>query len=357
MSFIPMYSLLRRLLFLLPPEQAHIAVMQGLRQVHHFEIGKRWLSRRFCISHPSLQREVMGLTFPNPVGLAAGFDKNATYVELLAALGFGFIEIGTVTHRPQAGNQRPRLFRLPADEALINRMGFNNDGVIAIAARLRNIRSRLSREAQGNARLIIGGNMGKNRETPNEQALVDYGICFEALYDTVDYFVINVSSPNTPGLRDLQQRDALREIISHLQTLNQAKPVPRPLLLKIAPDLSWAELDQILDLALQFHLSGIIAANTTIRRDGLRTPAEIIERIGAGGLSGRPLFAHTLQMVNHIARQTSARLPVVASGGIFSAEDARKVMDAGASLVQLYTGMIYRGPGLIREICEALVAT
>lgn len=290
----------------------------------------------------------MGLVFPNPVGLAAGFDKNAKYVEWLAVLGFGFLEIGTVTHKPQIGNPRPRLFRLPADEALINRMGFNNDGVFAVAARLREVRSR-------NKQLIIGGNIGKNKETPNEQALIDYGICFEALYDTVDYFVINVSSPNTPGLRDLQQRDALREIVQHLQTLNQAKPVPRPLLLKIAPDLAEPDLDQLLDVAQQFQLAGIIAANTTIRREGLRTPSHVLRQIGAGGLSGRPLFPRTLQMVNYIARQTEGHLPIIASGGIFSPDDARAMIDAGASLIQLYTGFVYQGPGLVRQICEALL--
>jgi dihydroorotate dehydrogenase len=345
-----MYAPLRKLLFLFPPERAHELSMRAIKQIHQFEIGKRWLHRHFCLEHPGLQRQIMGLSFLNPVGLAAGFDKNAKYVEILASLGFGFIEIGTVTHRPQPGNRRPRLFRLPADEALINRMGFNNDGVFAVAARLRAIRSR-------NKQLIIGGNIGKNKETPNEQALIDYGICFEALYDTVDYFVINVSSPNTPGLLDLQRREALREIVQHLQTLNQAKPFPRPLLVKIAPDLSPPELDQMLDVVQQFQLAGIIAANTTIRRDGLRTPATIIQRIGEGGLSGRPLFPRTLQMVSYLARQTSGSVPIIASGGIFTADDARAVMDAGATLVQIYTGMIYRGPALIREICEALLST
>lgn len=343
-----MYASLRKLLFLFPPERAHKLAMRGLKQIHQFTIGKQWLQRHFCVVHPVLQRQVMGLSFPNPVGLAAGFDKNAQYVELLAALGFGFIEIGTVTHRPQAGNRRPRLFRLPADEALINRMGFNNDGVFAIAARLRAIRSR-------DKQLIIGGNIGKNKETPNEQALIDYGICFEALYDTVDYFVINVSSPNTPGLRDLQQRDALREIVQHLQTLNQAKPLARPLLVKIAPDLDLPEVDQILEVAQQFRLAGIIASNTSVRRDGLRTPARVLQRIGDGGLSGRPLFPRTLHMISYISRQTSGSLPIIASGGIFTTDDARAVMDAGASLVQIYTGMIYQGPTLIRQICEALL--
>ncbi|QOR74931.1 MAG: quinone-dependent dihydroorotate dehydrogenase [Thermoflavifilum sp.] len=343
-----MYASLRKLLFLFPPERAHKLAMRGLKQIHQFRIGKQWLQRHFCVVHPVLQRQVMGLSFPNPVGLAAGFDKNAQYVELLAALGFGFIEIGTVTHRPQAGNRRPRLFRLPADEALINRMGFNNDGVFAIAARLRAIRSR-------DKQLIIGGNIGKNKETPNEQALIDYGICFEALYDTVDYFVINVSSPNTPGLRDLQQRDALREIVQHLQTLNQAKPLARPLLVKIAPDLDLPEVDQILEVAQQFRLAGIIASNTSVRRDGLHTPARVLQRIGDGGLSGRPLFPRTLHMISYISRQTSGSLPIIASGGIFTADDARAVMDAGASLVQIYTGMIYQGPTLIRQICEALL--
>jgi len=298
-------------------------------------------------------KELFGLHFKNPVGLAAGFDKNALYLNELEALGFGFVEIGTVTPLPQEGNEKPRLFRLPKDKALINRMGFNNHGVKAVAARLRQWRID-SRLTTHDSRLIIGGNIGKNKITPNEEAWRDYEICFKELFDCVDYFVVNVSSPNTPGLRALQEKDSLRKILSHLQTINRQQTLPKPLLLKIAPDLTQDQVDDVIDLAMEIKLDGLVAANTTISREQLVTPAENLSAIGAGGLSGQPLAVRSTELVQYIYGKTNGRLPVIASGGIFTGEDAREKINAGAALVQVWTGFIYEGPGIVRQICKAL---
>ncbi|RMH95922.1 MAG: quinone-dependent dihydroorotate dehydrogenase, partial [Calditrichaeota bacterium] len=292
-----------------------------------------------------LRREVFGLSFPNPVGLAAGFDKNARVYRQMGRLGFGFVEIGTVTPRPQPGNPRPRLFRLPEDEALINRMGFNNEGVEAVAARLR-------RRPKG---LIIGGNIGKNKTTPNDRAVEDYEICFRKLYDQVDYFVVNVSSPNTPGLRALQEKGALRELLQHLQALNRRMSSPRPLLLKIAPDLTPGQLDDIIEVVQETGLAGVIATNTTVERRGLRTSPRKLQAIGEGGLSGRPLRERATEVIRYLHRASGGAFPIIGVGGIHSPEDALEKMEAGASLIQLYTGLIYRGPGLVGEIKRRLV--
>lgn len=320
-----------------------------------------------------LQHSLFGLHFKNPVGLAAGFDKNALYLNELDALGFGYIEIGTVTPKPQAGNEQPRLFRLPKDKALINRMGFNNDGVKVIAKRLKDWKEKQSgidRSAAGvktndvklttyNSRLIIGGNIGKNKVTPNEDAWKDYEICFRELYNYVDYFVVNVSSPNTPGLRELQEKDALRKILSHLQTINQtlagASQEPKPLLLKIAPDLSQEQIDDVIDLALEIKLDGLVATNTTIDRSGLQTPDAELSAIGAGGLSGKPITQKSTAIVQYITQKTKGQIPVIASGGIFTGTDAKEKLAAGASLVQVWTGFVYEGPGIVQQICKALV--
>jgi len=312
-------------------------------------------------------KELFGLSFKNPVGLAAGFDKNALYLNELEALGFGFVEIGTVTPLPQEGNEKPRLFRLPKDRALINRMGFNNEGVKAIAARLRLWKTKkvsgkahsplttsYSRLPAPGSRLIIGGNIGKNKMTPNEEAWRDYEICFKELFDCVDYFVVNVSSPNTPGLRALQEKDSLRKILSHLQTINQQQILPKPLLLKIAPDLTQEQVDDVIDLAMEIKLDGLVAANTTIRREQLVTPAANLSTIGAGGLSGQPLAVRSTELVQYIYGKTNGRLPVIASGGIFTGEDAKEKINAGAALVQVWTGFIYEGPIIARRICKAL---
>jgi dihydroorotate dehydrogenase len=342
-----MYTLLRKLLFQFPPESVHNMAMDSLGTANRFPPARTLLRSVFTPSRPELARNAWGLAFRNPVGLGAGFDKNARYLPSLDTLGFGFVEVGTVTPRAQPGNERPRLFRLPADRALINRMGFNNDGMDVVAARLRRWRK------QYDSTLIVGGNIGRNKDTPNEDAWKDYERCFLSLCDTVDYFVVNVSSPNTPGLRALQEKGALRQILGRVQDINQGLAIPKPLLLKIAPDLTDGQLDDIIDLAEQVQLSGLVATNTTISRDGLRTPAAGVAALGAGGLSGAPLGSRTNDVIRYI-HQRAASLPIIGSGGIFTAEDARQKLDAGAALVQVWTGFIYEGPGIVGKICKGL---
>ncbi|MFM2145967.1 MAG: hypothetical protein RL732_803, partial [Bacteroidota bacterium] len=261
------------------------------------------------------------------------------------------VEIGTVTPLPQAGNEKPRLFRLPKDKALINRMGVNNDGARAIVERLKEWKSK-NEQANPTNRLIIGGNIGKNKLTPNEEAWMDYERCFLELFDYVDYFVVNVSSPNTPGLRELQEKNSLRKILSHLQVLNQQRTVPKPLLLKIAPDLSESQLDDIVDLALEIRLDGLVATNTTISRDGLLTDAATLKQIGAGGLSGRPVRNRSTEIVRYLHHKTNGKIPIIASGGIFNRVDAKEKQEAGASLIQVWTGFIYEGPGIVKKILK-----
>jgi dihydroorotate dehydrogenase len=339
--------LAKPLLFKLDAERAHHLIFDNLKRAARIPGTTAVLRSLYNYQHPSLERELFGLKFPNPVGLAAGFDKNAVLTDELAALGFGFVEIGTVTPRSQPGNPQPRLFRLPADEALINRMGFNNDGAEAVAARLR---------LRHDRRLIIGGNIGKNKDTPNEQAGDDYVAAFKALADVVDYFVVNVSSPNTPGLRQLQDKEPLIKLLQQVQEVNQARPTPRPLLLKIAPDLTDAQLDDILDIARETKLSGLVATNTTIARpETLRTPTPAVAAYGAGGLSGRPLRARATEVIRYLHQRSQGSLPIIGAGGIHSAHDAQEKLAAGAALVQLYTGFIYEGPGLVRQINQALV--
>ncbi len=327
---------------------------------------------------------LFNITFPNRIGLGAGFDKNARYLNELEALGFGFVEIGTVTPKPQAGNDKPRLFRLPKDKALINRMGFNNDGVEVVAERLRQwsiVNSQLSIKEPGysgthspltshHSRLIIGGNIGKNKITPNEDAWQDYEICFKALHPYVDYFVVNVSSPNTPGLRELQEKEALRKILTNLQRLNnqftltneklettnekQETILPKPILLKIAPDLTSEQIDDVIDLAVEIKLDGLVVSNTTIDRTKLVTDKNMVEKIGAGGVSGLPVKARSTEIVQYISQKTNGQLPLIASGGIFTGQDAKEKIDAGASLIQVWTGFIYEGPGIVKNICRHL---
>ena len=350
-----MYGLLRSILFQFDAEKVHGFSMGMLRLACSLQPLRRLISRIYA--PPAGGRaEAFGLEFPNPVGLAAGFDKNAEHLRELAALGFGCIEIGTVTPEPQPGNDRPRLFRLPSDRALINRMGFNNLGVKAAVTNLKRWQLE-SRNLPAETRPVIGGNIGKNKWTPNEEAWMDYEKCFQALFDVVDYFVVNVSSPNTPGLRALQEKDALEKILSHLQTLNRQKPSPKPILLKIAPDLTVEQLDDIIDLALQLNLDGLVATNTTLDRSGL-SPAmtQKAEKAGAGGLSGAPLKQKSTEIVRYIHRNTGGKIPIIASGGIFTAEDAREKLDAGACLVQVWTGFVYEGPAIVRNICKHLNA-
>jgi dihydroorotate dehydrogenase len=337
------------LLFKLDAEHAHHFIFNNVKRLGRVPGTAAVLRALYDYHHPSLEREVFGLKFPNPVGLAAGFDKNALLTDELATMGFGFVEIGTVTPRPQLGNPTPRLFRLPQDEALLNRMGFNNDGAAAAAERLRHRRNR---------QLIIGGNIGKNKDTPNEEAGADYVAAFEALAEVVDYFVVNVSSPNTPGLRELQDKEPLIKLLQQVQTRNLALPTPRPLLLKIAPDLTDAQLDDILDIARETRLSGLVATNTTIARPTtLRTAATTVASYGAGGLSGRPLRERATEVIRYLHRRSQGELPIIGAGGIHSAQDALEKLAAGATLVQLYTGFIYEGPGLVKQINQALVSS
>ncbi len=294
--------------------------------------------------------QFLGLSFKNPVGLGAGFDKNALYLRELEALGFGHVEIGTVTPRPQPGNDKPRLFRLKQDKALINRMGFNNDGVDAIIPRLKNFKSQIS-----NNKLIIGGNIGKQKTTPNEDAYLDYDICYRKLYDYVDYFVVNVSSPNTPGLRELQEKESLRKILTHLQAIRSGLEVKKPLLLKIAPDLTTEQLDDVIDLAKEINLEGLVVSNTTLDRTMLSDAGKIKSgEAGAGGLSGAPVRQKATEMLRYIQQKNLGNIPVIGVGGIFTAADAREKMDAGAQLVQVWTGFIYEGPAIARNIVQGL---
>jgi len=291
-----------------------------------------------------LAKTVFGLDFPHPVGLAAGFDKDARWIDALSDLGFAFVEIGTVTPKPQAGNPQPRLFRLKKDRALINRMGFNNQGVEAAVERLK----------KRNSKVIVGGNIGKNKVTPNEEAVNDYVICFDALFDYVDYFVVNVSSPNTPGLRELQEKGPLLKILNALQVRNRAQKNPKPILLKIAPDLNEDQLNDIVDIVKESGIDGLIAANTTIDRSGLQTSEKEVSNIGNGGLSGAPVKNRSTEVIRHLSKRSGGSIPIIGVGGIANARDAQEKLDAGASLVQVYTGFVYEGPSIVSDIVAGL---
>ncbi|MBL0355850.1 MAG: quinone-dependent dihydroorotate dehydrogenase [Chitinophagaceae bacterium] len=351
-----MYKLLRSFLFCFDPERVHYFSMKSLRFLCSIPWVKRIISNQFSADNVQLKKECWGITFKNPVGLGAGFDKNAKYLNELEVLGFGAVEIGTVTPKPQGGNDKPRLFRLPKDKALINRMGFNNDGVEAVAKRLSVWQNSkfIPPVAGQNSKLIIGGNIGKNKVTPNEDAWKDYEICFTALHPYVDYFVVNVSSPNTPGLRELQEKDSLRKILSNLQRLNAEYDSPKPVLLKIAPDLTFDQVDDVIDLAMEIKLDGLVATNTTTSREGLITDKQAVEQMGAGGLSGLPVQKRSTEIVQYIHQKTNGQIPIIASGGIFTWQDSREKLNAGASLIQVWTGFIYEGPGIVKNICNHL---
>ena len=360
--------LIRPLLFIFSPETSHHIVVFLLKIPGINSL----LAPFYQYRNSKLERKVFGLKFSNPVGLAAGFDKDAKFFDEISACGFGFIEVGTVTPKPQAGNDKPRLFRLPSDEALINRMGFNNDGVEAMVERLKRRAIPSGSPKRG---VIIGGNIGKNKSTPNENAIADYEYCFEKLFDYVDYFVVNVSSPNTPGLRELQEKEPLKRILIRLQELNaptlreerQQHPLARPnkpsgrgreakpILLKISPDLTNEQLDDIVEIIRETKIDGVVATNTTISRDHLQTPGPRLQTIGNGGLSGKPLANRSTEVVSYLYKKSGGSFPIIASGGIHSAKDAIEKLNAGASLVQLYTGFIYEGPGLIKEICKKIL--
>ena len=343
--YVISYKFLRKILFLFDPEFIHKISFQFLKILfllpNPFSMWKYF----FQIKNDKLKREVFGITFDNPVGLAAGFDKDAEIFDGLSSFGFGFVEIGTVTPIAQDGNPKPRLFRLTKDNAVINRMGINNDGVEEIMSRLRRKKSNI----------IVGGNIGKNKLTPNELAINDYEICFEKLFDYVDYFVVNVSSPNTPGLRDLQDKEPLTKLLNHLQKINNSKSSPKPLLLKIAPDLTNTQLDDIVDIIRETRLNGVVATNTTINRCNLKTDKNKIDEIGNGGLSGMPLKERSTEVIRYLSEKSNKSFAIIGVGGISSASDAIEKLDAGADLVQIYTGFIYEGPSLVKKINKQLI--
>jgi dihydroorotate dehydrogenase len=340
-------KIIKRLLFLMKAEKAHELTMLVLNFTIRFPFLKTIFKKIYAYEHPKLEKVIAGMKFTNPLGMAAGFDKNGQYVESLHAMGFGFVEVGTVTPLPQPGNSKPRLFRLKEDEALINRMGFNNEGVEVLVSRLKSLK-----KPEG---LIIGGNIGKNKVTPNETAVDDYIICYDALYDYVDYFAINISSPNTPGLRELQSQEPLEQLLKALTEKNRAQSNPKPLFLKIAPDLTDTQLDEILIICEKYALKGIIATNTTISRANLSKAESDLNEIGDGGLSGAPLGKRSTEVVKYIRTKCGDRFVIIGVGGVNSPETAQEKIEAGADLVQIYTGMIYEGPGLISKILKAMI--
>lgn len=334
------------IMFKLDPEKAHSLTVSIFKAVLKIPLLSSLVKMSYSYQHSSLEKSYMGLNFKNPVGLAAGFDKDGKYYETMSNLGFGFIEIGTVTPLPQIGNDKPRLFRLPKDESIINRMGFNNDGVDAMVERLKKRKK---------SNVIIGGNIGKNKVTPNENAVDDYLICFEKLHDYVDYFVVNVSSPNTPGLRELQEKEPLMKILNALQSVNKTKARLRPILLKIAPDLTESQLDDIIEIVQSTHIEGVIATNTTISREGLSTNNKRIEEIGNGGLSGKAVQEKSTAVINYLNQKSNGKLFIIGVGGINGSNEAKKKLNAGASLIQVYSSMIYEGPSLVKKINKSLV--
>lgn len=351
LTFALMYKILRRFLFLFDPEKVHYFSMESLRTLCRVGIFKQAF-QKYLQPATTPPTNLFGLSFKNKVGLGAGFDKNALYLDELEAMGFGAVEIGTVTPVGQHGSEKPRLFRLTGDQALVNRMGFNNDGVEMIAERLKTWR--LTNKTTS---LIIGGNIGKNKVTPNDEAWCDYEKSFTLLHEWVDYFVVNVSSPNTPGLRELQEKDALHKILTNLQQLNKGMASGiKPILLKIAPDLSFEQVDVIITLAAEINLDGLVVSNTTIDRSALSAKSkDKIDKIGAGGLSGKPIRKRSTELVQYISGKTNGTLPIIASGGIFTAADANEKLSAGASLIQVWTGFIYEGPAIVKKISDNLV--
>ena len=340
-----MYRIVRFFLFLFNPEAIHHITFKMVK-IAGMIPGKMWTLRLlFKVKDARLEREVFGLKFDNPVGLAAGFDKDAKLFDELASFGFGFVEIGTVTPLPQEGNPKPRLFRVKEDSGIINRMGFNNQGIEAVVARLRRKKTNI----------IIGGNIGKNKVTPNEKAVNDYEICFEKFFPYVDYFVVNVSSPNTPALRDLQEKAPLTALLNRLQELNAVKDKRKPILLKIAPDLTNEQLNDIIEIIADTKIDGVVATNTTIDRSGLKTDKTKVEAIGNGGLSGKPVRVRSTEVIKYLADKSNRAFPIIGVGGIHSAEDALEKLDAGATLLQVYTGFIYEGPSLVKRINKAIL--
>ena len=339
-----MYSILKRFLFLFNPEKVHYFALKSLKTLLKISWARSLTNHLFTINDPILEKTIWNLKFPNPVGLAAGFDKNGQYIDEIACLGFGFIEIGTLTPRSQEGNPIPRLFRLPNQNAIINRMGFNNDG---LDQAIKNLKGRKNKD------ILIGGNIGKNKNTDNVDAWKDYLENWEKLYDYVDYFVVNVSSPNTPNLRELQEKEPLKKILSALKTNALEKNRNKPILLKISPDLSFTQLDDIIEIILSLGLDGVVATNTTLDRS--LVPENETYRNEDGGLSGAPLGDRSTELIRYIHNKGGGKFPIIGVGGILSAQDALDKISAGASLVQIYTGFVFKGPSLVKEINKALV--
>lgn len=338
-------QIIRPLFFTMDPERVHHLSFKLLRSTLKFPGMKSFFRRKFVFSHPDLETELFGIKFPNPVGLAAGFDKDATLFNELEYVGFGFVEVGTLTPVGQDGNPKPRLFRLSEDQGLINRMGFNNGGVEEAVQRLKKRKTKI----------VIGGNIGKNKITPNELATEDYVKCFNALFDVVDYFVVNVSSPNTPNLRELQEKEPLKKLLNTLKDLNQNKAIQKPILLKIAPDLTNEQLDDIVEIVQETQIDGLISSNTTIDRSALKTDPKKVEEIGAGGLSGAPVRKRATEVIAYLHQKSQGSFPIIGVGGISSAEDAIEKLEAGASLLQIYTGYVYEGPALISKINKSIL--
>lgn len=341
-----MYKIfIRPILFLLPAETVHHLSFKVITFLHAIPGVAALFRMLWSFEDPRLERELFGLKFKNPVGLAAGFDKDAKLIDQLADMGFGFIEIGTITPKGQPGNEKPRLFRLPEDGAVINRMGFNNSGMDVAVEKLKSRSSNI----------LVGGNIGKNKVTLNYQAFDDYEKCFNALYEYVDYFVVNVSSPNTPGLRELQEKEPLTNLLSGLVELNLKKEKQKPILLKIAPDLTNEQLDDIVEIVQTTKIDGLIATNTTVQRDNLKTDWKKVNDIGAGGLSGKPVAQRSTEVIQYVFVKSRGQIPIIGVGGITSPKEALEKIKAGASLVQIYTGFIYEGPGLIKKINKAIL--
>ncbi len=339
-----MFKFLRPILFSFSPETAHNIVVGLLRMLSYFPFFSPLLRIFYCYKSPKLEREVMGIKFKNPIGLAAGFDKNGEVYNQLSDFGFGFIEIGSLTPNEQIGNPKPRCFRLIQDKAIINRMGINNRGVKFAVSRLKDKKSRT----------VVGANIIKSTSSANDQAPHDYEKSFAQLYDFVDYFVVNVSCPNVKGITKLQDINSLSEIVDRLTTLRKYFDEYRPILLKVSPDLTFEQLDEIIDLILVSGMDGIVATNTTISREFLTSPSDRVEFIGDGGLSGAPLYRKSLEIVQYIYNKTGGQLPIIAVGGIMTPKQAKEMIDSGASLVQIYTGFIYNGPGFVRRVLRHL---
>ena len=338
-----MYQIARFFLFFFNPEKAHHIAFWFFKQLQRCPFLLKMVSKNYHKYDKPVT--LFGVKFPNRVGLAAGLDKDAEVFDALGALGFGHIEIGTITPKGQPGNPKPRLFRLVKDKALINRMGFNNSGMAVAKQRLEKRKTEV----------IICGNIGKNKVTPNEEAANDYEKVFLELFPVVDYFVVNVSSPNTPNLRELQDKEPLKRILSRLMTVNKQQNTPKPILLKIAPDLSFSQIDDVLEIIKEIGIYGIVATNTTIERSPLSTDKKIVEKIGNGGLSGKPLTKRSTEIIRYISQKTGGKLPIIGVGGIMTKADALEKIQAGASLIQLYTGFIYSGPGLIKKINKQII--